>query len=177
MYQFDQLLWYSCLLNHSPSCHVLSKVCLKSMKLMTTFRLCSMLSSSTKYLSYCEELIDYASSWPETGLLLSKCSFNTLFLSVLYQFGEVFPWNALRANASVIFGAFRSPFLLYIGTIVYFDQSSEVFLRLDLCSNCFTSSFKQFRSDSIYSWSFIFRLSGGLLGSNKSNPLKRIRSG
>ena len=48
--------------------------CLKSMKLMKIFWLCSMFSS--KNLSHCEELINCASSWPGPGVLFSEWSFS-----------------------------------------------------------------------------------------------------
>ena len=47
-----------------------------------------------KYLSHCEELINCASSWPEPGLFFSKCSFNKLFHSVLFQLVKTLPGSA-----------------------------------------------------------------------------------
>src|SRR6218665_1286388 len=76
-----------------------------------------------KYLSHCGQLIKCSSSWPEPGSFFSKCHFNILLHSVLYQFSEDFPCKVMPLKCLQSRG---SPSLLYIGMIVNFTKSSGV---------------------------------------------------
>jgi len=89
----DDLLWHSCDLHHSPlSITPYAVECLFEVYEVVEDSL-AVRHNFFKYLSHCEKLFCFP--WPKAGFFISKCSFKILFHSVLYQFGENFPWNAL----------------------------------------------------------------------------------